>query len=82
MSNFVEKSYKIFYLAYFCYIKGNDNTLNKEFYITKEIVEMFGINRQALHCWRKKGIIQYKNIGGVATTSIKKEREKDEKIDA
>lgn len=37
--------------------------LDKEFYTTKEIIELFGINRQTLHRWRKKGIIQYKNIG-------------------
>ena len=36
--------------------------LDKEFFTTKEIVELFGINRQTLHRWRKKGIIQYKNI--------------------
>ena len=37
--------------------------LNKEFYTTKEIIELFGINRQTLHRWRQQGIIQYRNIG-------------------
>ena len=32
--------------------------LDKEFYTTKEIIKLFGINRQTLHRWRKKGIIQ------------------------
>jgi predicted site-specific integrase-resolvase len=37
--------------------------LNKEFYTTKELVELFGINRQSLHRWRKEGIVKYQIIG-------------------
>lgn len=37
--------------------------LDKEFYTTKEIIKLFGINRQTLHRWRKKELFNTKILG-------------------
>lgn len=37
--------------------------MNKEFYTTKELIELFNLNRYTLYRWRKQGLIKYSIIG-------------------